>query len=138
MDIKAFLLAPAINEEKEVIVSDRCRDANGNIAPFKIRRIDQETNDKLRLKATIKEIKNGHMYERFNDTKYGDLLVQACVVEPDFSNTQMCEHYGTVDPLVVPRRMLLPGEYTKLLSEINEFNGFGSLDSDLQEASKNS
>ena len=86
-----------------------------------------------------RERKNGQMIERFDGTLFGKLLVQTCVVEPDFKSAEMCEHYGTIDPLDVPTRMLTSGEYARLLTEINLFNGFDELTvEDMDEAAKNS
>ena len=55
----------------------------------------------------------------------------ACVIEPDFKNSEICAYYKTVDPLEVPERMLSSGEYAKLMEEINKLNGF---DDDTTEA----
>lgn len=51
-NIKAFLQPPIMNETKEVIISERFKDEEGNVVPFVIRIIDQETNNKLTTKAT--------------------------------------------------------------------------------------
>ena len=139
MDIKAFLLPPVTEETKKVIVTDRIKDEEGNPIPFTIRRISQEENDDLVRRAQKEETKNGRIYQKFNDIKYGNMLVQKCVVEPDFTDRTMCNHYGTVDPLLVPRRMLLPGEFARLMKEINSFNGFDPLtDNAIAETAKNS
>ena len=138
-NIKAFLLPPVMEETEKVIITERAKDEDGNPVPFVLRRIDEETNDKLRKRAMKRERKNGQMIERFDGTLFGKLLVQTCVVEPDFKSAEMCEHYGTIDPLDVPTRMLTSGEYARLLTEINLFNGFDELTvEDMDEAAKNS
>lgn len=137
--IKAFLLPPVMEETEKVIITKRAKGEDGNPVPFVLRRIDEETNDKLRKRATKREKRNGQWVERFDATLFGKLLVQACVVEPDFKATEMCEHYGVVDPLDVPSRMLTSGEYTRLLTEINLFNDFDELAvEEMDEAAKNS
>ncbi len=122
MDIKAFLQPPVMNEEKEVIISKRFKGADGKPVPFVIRVIDQETNGKLLKQATKKTKSSGQLIQELDSDKYGKLLVQACVVEPDFRNSDLCAYYKTVDPLDVPGRMLTVGEYNRLVSAIKEIN----------------
>lgn len=122
MDIKAFLQPPVMNEEKEVIISKRFKGADGKPVPFVIRVIDQDTNGKLLKQATKKTKSSGQLIQELDSDKYGKLLVQACVVEPDFRNSDLCAYYKTVDPLDVPGRMLTVGEYNRLVSAIKEIN----------------
>lgn len=122
MDIKAFLQPPVMNETKEVVISKRFKGADGKPAPFVIRVIDQETNGKLLKQATKKVKTNGQIVQELDTDKYGKLLVQACVAEPNFKNSEICDYYQTVDPLDVPGRMLTVGEYNRLVSAIKEIN----------------
>ena len=36
----------------------------------------------------------------------------------------MCEAYGVLDPMLVPGKMLLSGEYSAQVGEIMKLNGF--------------
>lgn len=140
MDIKAFLQPPVMNETKEVVVSKRFKGSDGEPAPFVIRVIDQETNGKLLKQATKKVKTNGQIVQELDSDKYGKLLVQACVVEPDFRNSDLCAYYKTVDPLDVPGRMLTVGEYNKLVNAIKELNELVTSEdeySDMEEEAKN-
>ena len=130
-DINAFLLPPVMEETKEVVITKRAKGPDGKPVPFVLRRIDQETNDKLLRRAQKKVKNNGQIIIETDNEKFGKLLVQACVVEPDFKNAEICAYYKTVDPLDVPGRMLSSGEYAKLMQEINNLNGF---DDDTAEA----
>lgn len=136
-DIKAFLLPPVMEETKEVVISKRAKREDGSPVPFVLRAIDQETNDKLIRRSQRRVKMNGQLVTELDSEKYGKLLVQACVVEPDFKNTELCEYYKTVDPLDVPSRMLSSGEYAKLMQEINCLNGFDDIDGVLGETAKN-
>lgn len=127
MDIKSFLRPPIMNETKKIIVSKDFIGTDGKPVEFTIRKIDQETNDKLVKRAQKQVVQNGQLVNIMDNEKFGCLLVTTCVVEPDFKNAEICEYYKTVDPLDVPRRMLSSGEYAKLMMEINSFNGFDSL-----------
>lgn len=48
-DIKAFLLPPVMEETRKVIITKRAKGPDGKPVPFVLRRIDQETNEKLSL-----------------------------------------------------------------------------------------
>ena len=131
-DIKAFLQPPVLNETKEVIISKRFKDENGKPIPFVIRVIDQETNDRLIKKAT-KKGRGGPSVQGFDDMKYGKLLINACVVTPNFKDSELCAYYKTVDPLEVPGRMLTVGEYNRLVRAIRELNELVTSDEDFDE-----
>lgn len=130
-DIKAFLQPPVMDETREVVISERFKGADGEPVPFIIRSIDQETNEKLVKQATTRKKMNGQILQELNNDKYAKLLVSACVVEPDFSNADICAYYKTVNPLDVPGRMLSVGEYNKLVKEIQEMNGIVTSDEEM-------
>ena len=137
-NIKNFLLEPVMSATEEVVITERAKDEEGNPVPFVLRRIDQDTNDRLVQRATRRERRNGQIVERFDSSFYGKLLIQACVIEPDFKDSELCQHYGTMDPLDVPSRMLSSGEYTRLMQAINRFNGFDDLTAEaIEEDAKN-
>lgn len=121
-DIKAFLQPPVMNETREVVISKRFKGADGNPVPFVLRVIDQETNNKLIRQATKKVKANGQIMQELDNEKYGKLLVQTCVVEPNFKDAELCSYYQTMDPLDVPGRMLTVGEYNRLVYAIKELN----------------
>lgn len=121
-NIKAFLQPPIMDETKEVVISKRFKGADGEPAPFIIRVIDQETNTKLIRQATKKVKSNGQIMQELDNEKYGKLLVQTCVVEPNFKDAELCAYYKTMDPLDVPGRMLTIGEYNRLVYAIKELN----------------
>lgn len=100
-DIKAFLLPPVMDETKEVVITKRAVDENGKPIPFVIRVIDQETNDRLLKRAMKKTRANGRIVQELDTDKYGKLLVDACVVTPNFKDAELCAYYKTTDPLDV-------------------------------------
>ena len=130
-DIKAFLQPSVMNEEKEVVISKRFRGEDGKPVPFVIRVIDQETNGKLLKQAMRKTKLNGQIVQELDSDKYGKLLVQACVVSPDFRDAQVCAYYKTADPLDVPGRMMTVGEYNRLVKAIKELNELITSDEEL-------
>lgn len=130
MDLKAYMQPPVVNETKTVYPSKRLRGADGKPAPFVIRVIDQETNNKLIKQATEKKKANGRLVETLNSEKYGNLLIQACVVEPDLKNAELCSYYKTMNPVDTINRMLSVGEYNRLVREIKLLNEIDELAND--------
>lgn len=129
-DLYAFLHAEPINEEKEIIISKRFKDENGKAVAFKIKALTQEENDAITRKCQkVKKI-DGLSQTTFDANEYNLRVVLAGTVYPDFSAKELCEHYGTLDPMDVPKRMLKSGEYSKLINAISELSGFGDEDTD--------
>ena len=78
---------------------------------------------------------NGKQQESLDATEFSRRMVLAATVEPDFSSTELCESLGVMDPLLVPGKLLLSGEFNKLVSAITELSGFDALE--LEETAKN-
>lgn len=133
VDLTAFL-HPAAAEDQEVVVSSRFRREDGSPAPFLIRAITQAENEELIRLSTRCRKANGQTSEELDHVMYSRRVVAAATVWPDFRKEELCKAYGVMDPLEVPGRMLLTGEYAKLSSAIMELSG---LTDDLEEAAKN-
>ena len=118
--LSAFLNPVTSDEKKEVIISKRFVDEKGDPIPFKIRAITQADN--------------GVMQEKLDTTEMSRRLVVEGTVFPDFRDSELCKGYNTMSPYEVPGKMLLAGEYSNLLAEINKLSGF---DVDVEEEAKN-
>lgn len=127
-------LHPVQVEEQEVVISSRFLNEDGTPATFLIRPITQAENDGLIRLSTRRRKENGKTVETMDSVEYGRRVVVAATVWPKFDQEEMCKAYGTMDPLEVPGKMLLTGEYGKLSKAIMELSG---LDDDLGEAAKN-
>lgn len=114
----AFLNPEPIEETKEVIISNRFKDENGNVIPFVIRTISQEENNRLINKSRKIRKENGVPVEYLDHVELTKRLAVAAVKEPDFTNKELCDRYGTLDPLEVPCKMLRSGEFNRLMEEI--------------------
>lgn len=123
--LSAFLNPVTTQEEKEVVISNRFQDEKGNPVPFKIRALTQEENDKITKQATRRTKESGQSVERLDNADYARRIILEATVEPDFRAKEMCDRYGVLDPLQVPGKMLLSGEYRKLMDAILELSGFG-------------
>lgn len=118
----AFLNASPIREEKEVFVSNRFKDESGNVVPFRIRTLTQEENDRLVRKSMKTRKENGQTVEYLDSVELTRQIVVAAVVFPDFYDKELCDAYGTMNPLEVPGKMLRSGEYNALTKAIQEFS----------------
>lgn len=130
--LSAFLHPINTIEETEIIVSNRFQDENGNPVPFKIRALTQEENDMILKQATRKVKVNGQTMEQLDKVDFSRRMVLAATVEPDFRSKELCDAYGVMDPLLVPGKMLLSGEYSKLMREITVLSGFEDIEDDIK------
>ncbi len=123
--LSAFLHPAVTREEAEIVISKRFLDGQGNPVPFKVRSLTQEENDALIKRSThaVKD-RGGQLQERLDHIEYTRRLIVAATVEPDFSAKELCDAYGVMDPLMVPGRLLFPGEYRSLADKIMELSGF--------------
>ena len=119
--LSAFLKPVKTTIEKEVVISDRFVGDDGKPVPFKVRAISQEENDALVRAATKTRNENG---QRVDSVEYAQRLIVAATVSPDFRAKDICEAYGVVSPMMVPGKMLLSGEYNRLMKAITELSEF--------------
>lgn len=133
----AFLHPAPIENTKEIVISDRFRDEEGNVVPFRIRTISQDENTALNRKAQKTDVIRGQKVQGYDNIKYSYLLVVACTVQPDFRDSELCRAYGTMDPQEVPGKMLTPGEFARLTDAIMDFNGFTEAAEAEEEEAKN-
>lgn len=122
--LEAFLHPIAVEETKKVEISKRFIGEDGKPVPFEIKTIPQGENSQLIKKYTRRKLVNGSTTEIFDTTGYTNALIVECTVQPDFQDSRMCETYGVLDPMLVPGKMLLSGEYSALVGEIMKLNGF--------------
>ena len=122
--LDAFLHPIAVEETKKVEISKRFIGEDGKPVPFEIKTIPQGENSQLIKKFTRRKLVNGTTTEIFDTSAYTNALIVECTVQPDFQDSRMCEAYGVLDPMMVPGKMLLSGEYSALVGEIMKLNGF--------------
>lgn len=134
-NLSAFLHPVTMQEEKEVVISKRFLDEDGNPAKFKIRSVTQDEADTL-LKQSTRTMKkrDGSMEQTVDDQNFNRRLIVAATVMPDFRAKELCDAYGVLDPLLVPGKMLFSGEFSNLLREILDLSG---LTDSVEDAAKN-
>ncbi|MBR2999753.1 MAG: hypothetical protein IKF39_02045 [Oscillospiraceae bacterium] len=134
--LKGFLQPSPMEATTEVIISERFKGEDGKPLPFKIRKIDQDTANQLLKKCRVSKKVNGQVIEVTDNAKYSNLLILACVLEPNFRDKEMCDYYKVIDPAEIPGRMLSLGEYGRLSEEIMRFCDFDTPEG-IEEEAKN-
>lgn len=132
--LSAFLHPAVTSEEKEVIISKRFLGEDGKPVPFKIRSLTQEENAAIIKAATRQKKVNGQWQDSLDGNELGARTIVEATVFPDFRSAELCEAYGTKDPVQVPGKMLLAGEFGRLIDAVSELSGF---DKSLDEEAKN-
>ena len=126
--LSAFLHPATDGLEKDVVLSDRFKDEKGNLVPVKIRALTQDENEQIRRASTHRVQKNGQPMDEFNPDEFNHRMVLKAVVDPSLSSEDICKQLGVLDPLLVPGKLFLAGEYAKLVAEINRISGFGTVE----------
>lgn len=118
-------LNPEPIANKEVIVSTRFKDENGEVIPFKIRALTQRDNNAISKKC-YRSVKNadGMTVKELDPIAYQMNIVLYGTVEPLFSSKEICDSFGSPDPLYAIENMLTAGEFAKLANAISNLSGF--------------
>lgn len=122
--LKAFFsqnVRPATVEE--VVVSDRFVDEAGKPIPWKVRALTEAENEQLRRSSMQPPRKRGDSPEIQPDTYLAKVTV-ASVVFPDLKDAELQQSYGVMGAEELLKKMLLPGEYARLVQKVQEVNGF--------------
>ncbi len=127
--LNAFLRPSVAGKTKEVRLS-RFTDENGTVVPFVVKSITPEENDRIAKKCKNKK---GDL----DKAAYGNQLIVACMVEPDLGDTELCQYYGVMDPVMVPGRMFSIGEKQIIEDAIMEINDL-KMDQEKLDEAKNS
>lgn len=121
MDLYAFLHPEKPEDiKKEVIISERFKNQDGTVQPFIIKPLTQGKVEQLARECKIKAQHNKN-YDA--EVELGNKMIIAATVVPDFTARELCDAYGTLDPVEVVKKMLLYGEATALAKAIADLSG---------------
>ena len=125
-------------ENQKVEVSKRFKDDAGNTVKFEIKSISNEMDDALRKQNTrqVKKAK-GVIVPELDQQKYFVDLVLKSLVYPDLDDKELQDSWGVMDSRELINAMLLPGEYTALLQEVQKINGWDLNVEDIKDEVKN-
>ncbi|TNJ68228.1 XkdN-like protein [Paenibacillus hemerocallicola] len=125
---------PVDNVTDDVAISDRFRDADGNLLKFTIRAMKGNTFEDIRKKS-MNIRKNGKV--EMDAQKFNETVVIDHTVVPDFKDAASIQKLGCITPSDYLNRVLLPGEVAELAEQIQRLSGFGRSMEDLVEDAKN-
>lgn len=135
MQLSEFLVKnPVNNLTKEVYVSDRFVDENGNKLPFKIKAMSGDAYASYRKEA-LRITKSG---ADFDTKRFNELVVINHTIDPNFRDAEAINAAGCVTPEQYMYRSLLAGEIDALAAKISELSGFNVTIEEAKETVKNS
>lgn len=120
--------------DKEVLVSDRFKDADGNIMTFKIRIMDNSEYKEYQ-KLVTKIGKKGKI--EVDGSALQEKIVIGQTVDPNFKDAESIKAVGCMTPEQYLSKVLLPGEIVILAGKILEASGFAQDIEELIEEAKN-
>ena len=128
MKLSAFFNQNAIEEENiKYAATKRFVDDNGNPIEWELCSITSDEDEQLRKACTKRVPVPGkkNMFVPETDTnKYLGMLAARCTVYPNLNDAELQNNYGVMGADALLKKMLKPGEYSDLLSKIQEINGF--------------
>lgn len=135
MQLSQFLINNPVNDlTKEVYVSSRFKDENGNKIPFKIKAISGEEYASYRKQA-LRVSKNG---VEFDTKKFNELIIINHTLDPNFRDAEAIKATGCMTPEQFMYRSLLAGEIDALAAKITDLSGFNTTVEEARETVKNS
>lgn len=133
--LQEFLLANDLdtNTEKEVTIS-------GFPFPFVIKTITEGENKAIRKRAqtVTRDRKTNQKIIDYDTDRYNAYLLEACVVEPNLKDAELQEKYGVMGAGELLDKIMKPGQYMELLSEILDLNGFNDMNELIDDAKNSS
>ena len=130
-----FLLANPVNTiTKEVVVSKRIKDTEGNLMKFKVKPMLNEEYLEYQNQCTIPK-KGGKI--DFNSRRFNQLIILNHTVEPNFRDADLIQKAEVRTPEQLLNKFLLAGEIQALSEQIRILSGFEDSLDDLVEEVKN-
>ncbi len=116
-------------ENKQVIVSNRFVDENGNAIPWEICCITANENARIRREST-KQIpvagRRNQYTQEFDASLYQAKLAASCTVFPNLNDAELQSSYGVMDAESLITTMLTSGEFEDYSAAVLGLNGFAS------------
>lgn len=140
-NLSAFLSQNAIKAENvKKAVSNRFVGENGEPIEWEFAAVSAETDEHIRKSCMVKTPVTGkkNMYKQEIDReKYIAKIAAQTVVYPDLNDVSLQDSYGVKDAVSLLKKMLIAGEYTALMSVVNEVNGYDVTMDDKVDEAKN-
>lgn len=128
-DMKYFLGKDPEQAFKEVEVEgiELFKDEEGKIVPWVMRAVPMKRIEKIReLNTTRKKKKGGKVETAYDEKRILEQVAVESIVFPDFKDKEFLDSYSEIDPVSLFEKLLShPKYYAKIISSVNEINGFG-------------
>ena len=132
-DLTAYLCdLPLESETKQVVISKRFKDADGNPMPWTLRALSFADVTQIERQSTVRDVKTGAQV--LDSVAYQTKLMAASVVVPNLLNAQLQDHFGVKSPEALLGKLLKPAEAIQLRSEVQKLMGDETLEEALEEA----
>ena len=137
-DMNSFFQSRVRQDLREnVVVSERFVDeVTSEPIAFVIRGISEAENESIK-KACRRPMKNSEREFRFDSKSYCNRLIAAATVYPNFKNAELQRDWGALNAEDLVCKMLLAGEYARLLAAVKKISGFDESVRSLKNSVKN-
>lgn len=116
---------------REVAISDRFKDENGEILNFKIRPITPTEISFIRKNCNPVDKKGNHVFDEERWTR--DICILA-TLEPSFKDAKSIEQTKSVTPENYIQKVMKAGEIARLAAKIQEFSGYKDFNEEVETA----
>lgn len=135
MTLQQFLNQNPVDKiTKEIVVSDRFKNENGDILKFKIKAMTLSQFEDIKNKASFLNKKNDLSV---NEDLFNSLVVIENTVEPSFKDAESLKSMGCSSPKQYLNKTLLAGEVSTISDAVISLSGFDKTIEDLAEDVKN-
>lgn len=134
-DLSCFFRSRVRDDLQEsILISERfCQEESEEPSEFVIRGVSEAENAELK-EASRRPAADGTI--RFDQKAYCDRLIIAATVYPNFKNLELQRSWGALNAEELLGKMLLAGEYAKLLAAVKRLSGFDETIGSLKNAVK--
>jgi hypothetical protein len=133
-DMAAFFRSHTRTDlQREVLISKRFINAAGEPEKFLLRAVSEAENQSLKRSACREQ--DGRVY--LDKERYEANLIVASCLRPNFKNAQLQAEWSVVGAVDLLQKMLLAGEYERLLACVRELSGFDVRPEELKDQVKN-
>lgn len=122
----------------EAVISERFKDKDGSLIPFKFKAVDRRVEKEIKKACTkIPKNKKGMVQPEFDWDTYIEKFVAASITYPNLKDAELQKSWGVMGEIELLRVMLLPGEFTEASNIAQEISGYDKDINELVEEAKN-
>ncbi len=136
--LQEFLNSHPVDDlTSEIAISERFKDAKGNLMKFKIKAMDGDTFEEIRKRALIVKAKGRKGSVELDMQRFNSSIVIEHTIIPDFKDAASIKQTGCLTPEQYLKKVLLPGEIDELSARIQKLSGFDQDMDELVDEAKN-